>query len=107
MALDHSCQVQRHPHSERGLDLYETPSGAVHALLRAEPWLLTAGTVWKCAVPVASWTRLGGRGFRALGRRLPETSPFALSRNAAFKSVGRICVTDRGMPHRQAPEMFS
>jgi hypothetical protein len=36
MALDHSCQVQRHPHAERGLDLYETPSVAVEALLRAE-----------------------------------------------------------------------
>jgi hypothetical protein len=24
--LDHSCQVQRHPLAERGLDLYETPA---------------------------------------------------------------------------------
>jgi hypothetical protein len=32
--LDHSCQVQRHTHVERGLDLYETPSVAVEALLR-------------------------------------------------------------------------
>jgi hypothetical protein len=36
MALDHSCQVQRHTHAERGLDLYETPSVAVEALLRVE-----------------------------------------------------------------------
>jgi hypothetical protein len=36
MALDHSCQVQRHPLSERGLDLYETPDVAVEALLRVE-----------------------------------------------------------------------
>jgi hypothetical protein len=36
MALDHSCQVQRHSHAERGLDLYETPSLAVEALLRVE-----------------------------------------------------------------------
>jgi hypothetical protein len=36
VALDHSCQVQRHPHSERGLDLYETPSVAIEALLRVE-----------------------------------------------------------------------
>ena len=36
MALDHSCQVQRSPYSERGLDLYETPSVAVEALLRVE-----------------------------------------------------------------------
>ena len=26
--MDHSCQVQRHNHVERGLDLYETPSVA-------------------------------------------------------------------------------
>ena len=36
MALDHSCQVQRHTHAERGLDLYETPAVAVEALLRVE-----------------------------------------------------------------------
>jgi len=36
MGLCHSCQVQRHPHAERGLDLYETPSVAVEALLRVE-----------------------------------------------------------------------
>jgi hypothetical protein len=34
--LDHSCQVQRHPHAERGLDLYEMPAVAVEALLRVE-----------------------------------------------------------------------
>ena len=34
--LDHSCQVQRHPLSERGDDLYETPPIAVEALLRHE-----------------------------------------------------------------------
>jgi hypothetical protein len=36
MALDHSCQVQRHPHSERGHDCYSTPAVAVEALLRTE-----------------------------------------------------------------------
>jgi hypothetical protein len=34
--LDHSCQVQRHPLSERGADLYETPAVAVEALLLVE-----------------------------------------------------------------------
>src|SRR5262252_2159476 len=34
--LDHSCQAQRHPLRERGLDLYETPAVAVEALLRVE-----------------------------------------------------------------------
>lgn len=36
MALDHSCQVQRHTLSERKDDLYETPDVAVEALLRVE-----------------------------------------------------------------------
>ena len=36
MGLDHSCQVQRHPLAERGLDLYQTPAVAVEALLRVE-----------------------------------------------------------------------
>ena len=36
MRLDHSCQVQRHPLAERGLDLYQTPAVAVEALLRVE-----------------------------------------------------------------------
>lgn len=34
--LDHSCQVQRHPHIERGADCYETPPVAVQALLRVK-----------------------------------------------------------------------
>jgi hypothetical protein len=50
MALDHSCQVQRHPHSERGLDLYETPSVAVEALLRVE------------RLPHRIWEPAAGRG---------------------------------------------
>ena len=36
MALDHSCQVQRRPLAERGLDLYETPPVAVEALVGCE-----------------------------------------------------------------------
>jgi hypothetical protein len=34
--LDHSCQVQRHPYKDRGVDLYETPLVAIEALLRVE-----------------------------------------------------------------------
>jgi len=48
--LDHSCQVQRHPHAERGLDLYETPSVAVEALLRVEQ------------LPHSIWEPAAGRG---------------------------------------------
>jgi filamentous hemagglutinin family protein len=44
----------------------------------------------------------------ALGRRLPETAPFVLSRSADFKSAAvRTFATDRGTPPRQAPETFS
>jgi hypothetical protein len=51
MALDHSCQVQRHPHAERGLDLYETPSVATEALLEVEVTL-----------PRRIWEPAAGRG---------------------------------------------
>lgn len=50
MALDHSCQVQRHTHAERGLDLYSTPSVAVEALLRVEQ------------IPHTIWEPAAGRG---------------------------------------------
>ena len=48
--LDHSCQVQRHRLSERGLDLYETPAVAVRALLRVEN------------IPHCVWEPAAGRG---------------------------------------------
>lgn len=46
MALDHSCQVQRHLLSDRKDDLYETPSVAVEALLRVEQ---LPETIWEPA----------------------------------------------------------
>ena len=59
--LDHSCQVQRHTHAERGLDLYQTPAVAVQALLRVEK------------IPHRVWEPAAGRGaivnvLRATGR---------------------------------------
>jgi hypothetical protein len=48
--LDHSCQVQRHPYAERGLDLYETPAVAVEALLQVE------------TLPLRIWEPAAGRG---------------------------------------------
>jgi hypothetical protein len=48
--LDHSCQVQRHTHAERGLDLYETPAVAVEALLKVE------------RLPHCIWEPAAGRG---------------------------------------------
>ena len=50
MALDHSCQVQRYPYAERGMDLYETPEVAVHALLREQ------------TLPRRLWEPCAGRG---------------------------------------------
>jgi hypothetical protein len=48
--LDHSCQVQSHPHAERGLDCYSTPAVAVEALLRVE------------LLPLRIWEPAAGRG---------------------------------------------
>ena len=50
IALDHCCQSGRHPHSERGLDLYETPAAATEALLRVE------------RLPHLVWEPAAGRG---------------------------------------------
>jgi hypothetical protein len=38
--------VAMHPHAERGLDLYETPAPAVHALLGVERF---DGSIWEPA----------------------------------------------------------
>jgi hypothetical protein len=61
--LDHSCQTQRHPYSERGLDLYGTPPQAVPPLLRVEQ------------LPPVVWEPAAGRGnivkeLRAAGHQL-------------------------------------
>ena len=48
--LDHSAQSGRHPRSERGADLYETPACAVEALLRVE------------LLPLWIWEPAAGRG---------------------------------------------
>src|SRR5262245_24644695 len=44
---DHTCHTQRHPHAERGHDLYETPAVAVEALLRV--LALPSGAIWEPA----------------------------------------------------------
>jgi hypothetical protein len=48
--LDHSCQVQRHPYIERGLDLYGTPPPGTRKLLRVEK------------LPLRVWEPACGRG---------------------------------------------
>jgi hypothetical protein len=50
MSLDLACQTKRHPHTDRGLDLYETPIVAVQALLRVE------------TLPRNIWEPAAGRG---------------------------------------------
>ena len=50
MSLSHATQSGRHALSERGLDLYETPSCAVEALLRVE------------RLPHWAWEPAAGRG---------------------------------------------
>jgi hypothetical protein len=45
--LDHACGNGRHTLAERGLDLYETPSVAVEALLKVEQ--IPHG-IWECAI---------------------------------------------------------
>jgi hypothetical protein len=45
-----SAMRLRHPNAERGADLYETPAGAVQALLQAE------------AIPQHIWEPAAGRG---------------------------------------------
>ena len=80
--LDHSCQVQRHPLAERGLDLYETPAVAVEALLRVEK------------IPHRVWEPASGRGaivnvLRARGPRararapIPQAAPHDAPRRMA------------------------
>jgi hypothetical protein len=76
IALDHCCQSGRHPHSERGLDLYETPAAAVEALLAVE------------TLPHVVWEPAAGRG--AIARVL----------QAHGHSVVASDIADHGFPLR-------
>src|SRR5262249_8719958 len=59
--------VAMHPYSERGVDLYETPTPAVHALLAAEP--LPPGNVWEPACGPGAIVRV----LREAGHRVVAT----------------------------------
>ena len=50
MTLSHAAQSGQHRHTERGADLYETPSCATEALLRVE------------TVPHWIWEPAAGKG---------------------------------------------
>ena len=58
--LDHSCQVQRHPLSERGHDCYQTPEVGTEAVFRHED----IDDFWECAAGPGAIVRVG----RRLGR---------------------------------------
>jgi len=61
--LDHACQTGRHSHTERGLDLYETPEPAVVALLRVE------------TLPLRIWEPARRGGARSCGYCVPAVTP--------------------------------
>jgi hypothetical protein len=88
--LDHSCQVQRHPHAERGDDLYGTPAVATEALLRVEPTL-----------PLRIWEPAAGRGaivdvLRAAGHEVVATDLVDYGEPTHF--AGRDFLMERQLP---------
>jgi hypothetical protein len=105
--LNHACQNGRHPQHERGLDLYETPSVAVAALLRAEQ--LPVGPIWECAAGRGAIVRaLRARGHQVIasdvsdrGFHLDFVGDF-LATHAAPKGCG--CVLTN--PPFQSAEPF-
>jgi hypothetical protein len=85
--LDHSCQAQRHPHAERGLDLYQTPAVAVEALLRVEK------------LPHRIWEPAAGRGaiVRVLRNHGHEVVASDILNYGALDFVGDF-LTQKTMP---------
>jgi hypothetical protein len=88
--LDHSCQVQRHPLAERGLDLYQTPAVAVHALLRVEN------------LPHRIWEPAAGRGaivrvLRAVGHEVLASDIADYNNPTHF--VGRDFLAESKLPN--------
>ena len=89
MALDHSCQVQRHPHAERGHDCYGTPPEAVTALLKVEK------------LPRRLWEPCAGRGnivdvLRAAGHEVIGSDLIDYGRPDFFS--GRDFLLEHKMP---------
>jgi hypothetical protein len=60
--------VKMHPHADRGVDLYQTPKEAVHALLGVES---IQGPIWECAAGRGAIVRaLRGAGHEVIGTDL-------------------------------------
>ena len=88
MALDHSCQTQRRPQSERKRDEYDTPPVALHALLAVEePALRHAG---------------GGKIFEPACGKGNLVTPL---RAAGFEVIASD-IADRGCPDSTVADFF-
>ena len=85
MALDHSCQVQRHTLVERQRDEYDTPPPALWALLKAE--------------------RLGSKGARIL-EPSAGTGNLVVPLRAAGFEVTASDISDRGCPDCAVADFF-
>jgi hypothetical protein len=94
MALDFSCQVQRHPLTERGSDCYDTPPEAVRALLEVEH---LPNRIWEpCVGRGAIATVLKDAGHEVIGTDLhdygvgyPSGIDFLMER---FAPPGIVCI---------------
>src|SRR5215470_17134053 len=89
--LDHSCQVQRHPHAMRGHDLYETPPCAVRALLAHEQ------------LPPRIWEFCCGRGsivrvLRAAGHEVYATDLIDYAAGEPADHYGRDFLKETVLP---------
>ena len=72
MALDHSCQAQRHTNEERGLDHYDTPPEALHALLKVLP-LPTSTRIWEPCAGTGNLVQvLRARGHRVVASDIAD-----------------------------------
>lgn len=103
--LDHSCQVNRAPLSERRNDLYDTPPEAVHALLKVEK---LPGTVWEPACGVGNIVRvLRDRGHQVFATDLnPRGCPDSFDRIDFLMPVKCECQAIVTNPPYQLAEEF-
>jgi hypothetical protein len=87
MALDHSCQVQRHPIVDRGSDCYSTPPEAVRALLEVEQlprriWEPSVGQGPIAAVLKSAGHEVVGTDLHDYGLGYPSGIDFLMERSA-------------------------
>jgi hypothetical protein len=98
--LDHSCQVQRSPLSERRGDCYDTPPVAALALVRVETFLQQPRQIWEpcCGVGNIVWVlREAGHHIVATGPRVEcdaivTNPPFMLAEEFVATALERAPV---------------